>query len=38
VSAILFGLFCAWLGYRWGKASAFAREYERRFEHENEGS
>jgi uncharacterized membrane protein YkvA (DUF1232 family) len=36
MSAILFGLFCAWLGYRWGEASSFARGYEQRFERENE--
>jgi hypothetical protein len=36
MSAILFGFFCAWLGYGWGEASAFARGYEHRFERENE--
>lgn len=36
MSAILVGLFCAWLGYRWGKASSFARGYEQGFERENE--
>jgi hypothetical protein len=39
VSPILFallGLFCLWAGYRWGRVTAFAEEYERRVEHENE--
>jgi hypothetical protein len=36
MSAILFGLFGAWLGNRWGRASSFARAYEQRFERENE--
>lgn len=36
ISLALFGLFCFWAGYRWGKVSTFAEEYERRFERENE--
>lgn len=32
----LFGLLCLWAGYRWGKVSAFAEEYERKVERENE--
>lgn len=32
----LFGLFCLWAGYRWGKVSAFAEAYERKVERENE--
>ena len=32
----LFGLFCLWAGYRWGKVSAFAEEYERKLERENQ--
>jgi len=36
MDAVLFGLFCFWAGHRLGKASAFAREYERRFDRENE--
>ena len=32
----LFGLLCLWAGYRWGKVSAFAEEYEREVERENE--
>jgi hypothetical protein len=36
VGAIVFGLFCLWAGYRWGRVSAVAVEFERRFERENE--
>jgi hypothetical protein len=32
----LFGLSCLWAGYRWGKVSAFAEEYERKVEREND--
>jgi hypothetical protein len=32
----LFGLFCIWAGYRWGRVTAFAQEYERKVERENE--
>jgi hypothetical protein len=32
----LFGLFCLWAGYRWGKVSVFSEEYERKVERENE--
>ncbi len=31
-----FGLLCLWAGYRWGKVSAFAEEYERKVDRENE--
>jgi hypothetical protein len=36
VGAILFGLLCLWVGYRWGITAAFAREYERKWERESE--
>ena len=32
----VFGAFCLWAGYRWGRVTAFAEEYERKVERENE--
>jgi hypothetical protein len=36
ISLALFGLFCLWAGYRWGKVSAFAQEYQRKVESDNQ--
>jgi hypothetical protein len=36
MGAIVFGLICLWAGYRWGKASEVAREFDRRWDRENE--
>ncbi|HET6791626.1 MAG TPA: hypothetical protein VFI35_08595 [Actinomycetota bacterium] len=36
MGAIVFGLLCLWAGYRLGRASAVAIEFERRFQRENE--